>query len=86
VPLTGLTGVAQSRPNCSELSRINSISIQSFSRVLYTLVILFVTQDCSYGTGKERGKEKKRRGAFSPRSYPSEFGEGAAPSMSAARG
>jgi hypothetical protein len=46
-----------------------------FLRVLYNLVILFVTQDSSYGTGKGRGKEKKRRGAFSPRSYPGEFGE-----------
>jgi hypothetical protein len=47
-----------------------------FPRVLYILVILFVTQDSSYGTGKGGGKKRReevhsRRGAI-----PGEFGEG----------
>jgi hypothetical protein len=88
VPLTGLTGVAQSRPNCSELSRINSISIQSFlPRVLHTLVNTFCDsgQQLWYGKKRVLRKEEKRCSLAEELSLVT-LGKGAAPSMSAAKG
>jgi hypothetical protein len=48
VPLTGLTGEEQNRPNCLNLSISISILFKSLSWVLYNPSISFVTQECHY--------------------------------------
>jgi hypothetical protein len=57
-----------------------------FPRILYTLVIIFMTQNSSYGTEKE-GAMKRREEVHSRQgAVPVTLGKGAAPSMSVAKG